>query len=233
METAAADGQFQKAVDSIDGMLKIRDEAGKVQSGLLPQSPQIAIEQPSSVEYQRKILASLADESGGTKGELVAVLPRQWEFKKDPEEKGILGRWYLPDSTDAWAPIDSTLHWDAQGYQDEHGWSYSGMAWYRVQCAVPAVPKDKPLKLTLGGVYNHGVWLWVNGVLRPFEVGRKGRTGYYDSQAPLEADVTDLVRPGESNTFAVLVDTEPPGRNPRGGLHRRAFLWTPRAEAPK
>ena len=227
-ENAAAEGKFHEAVDDIDRMLKIRDEVAHVQGGLLPQSPKIAVEQNSSAEYQRGVLAALADEAGGTKGELVAMLPRQWEFKKDPEEQGILGRWYLPGSTDGWAPIDGTLYWDMQGYQDERGWSYTGLAWYRAECDVPASVQGKPVRLTFGGIYNHGVWVWVNGVLRPFDAGKKNRTGYYDTQTPVEADVTDLIRPGERNSIAVLVDTEAPGRSPRGGLHRRAFLWTPR-----
>ena len=92
---------------------------------------------------------------------------------------------------------------------------------------MPADAAGKPVRLTLGGCYNAGVWLWVNGVLRAGE-GKRGRLGMLDDLTPIDYDVTDLIRPGETNTIAVLVHTDPPGRNPRSGLHRRAFLWTPK-----
>jgi hypothetical protein len=228
MEEAAADAQFRTAVEWADRMFALREEAEQIQTGLLPRTTQLAADHSSSVERQRAIFEKLAAQAGGMTGELIAVLPRQWEFKRDPEELGILEQWYLPGTGSGWKPIDTTLHWEAQGYQDRKGWSEPHMGWYRTSVEVPAEARGKTLRLTFGGVHNQGVWLWINGVMRYFDAGRKGRLGFYDNLSPIEADVTDLVRPGQTNHIAVLVDTEAPGRNPRSGIHRRAFLWSPR-----
>lgn len=228
MEDAAANGQFQTAVNWADKMFALREQAEQIQTGLLPRSTDLAASQSSSIEYQRTVLQELADKAGGTEGELIAMLPRQWEFKQDPEDLGVLQEWYDPANVDGWKPIDTTLHWEAQGYQDNKGWSQPYMGWYRTTVDVPEDAKGKPIRITFGGIYNQGVWLWVNGTLRHFDTGDKGRQGYFDDITPIEADVTELIKPGETNQIAVLVDTELPGRNPRSGLIRRAFLWTPR-----
>jgi hypothetical protein len=54
------------------------------------------------------------------------------------------------------------------------------------------------------------------------------RSGAPKSKYPFDVDVSDLIRPGEKNSVAVLVDLEIPGRSVRGGLHRRVFLWSPK-----
>ena len=228
MEEAAADGQFQTAVQWADKMFALREEAETIQTGLLPRTTDIAADQSSSVESQRAVYQALADEAGGTHGELIAMLPRQWEFKQDPEDLGVLQEWYEPGKIDRWQPIDTTLPREVQGYQDRKGWSQPSMGWYRTTVDVPADAKGKPIRITFGAIYNQGAWLWVNGTLRHFDTGRKGRLGFYDDITPIEADITDLIKPGETNEIAVLVDTELPATIPKSGIIRRAFLWTPR-----
>jgi len=58
-----------------------------------------------------------------------------------------------------------------------------------------------------------------------FEMDRHWRLGHHDIRTPIDIDISEVVRPGETNRVAILVKTEMPGRNPRGGLHRRSFLW--------
>ncbi len=228
METAAAEGQFAEAVRHADTMLAMREEAESIKHGLIPFSSDIAKNHTSSVEYRRDTYQTFADKMNGPTGDLVALLPREWEFKTDPEDMGILYRWYLPGVETGWKPIDTTLYWEAQGYQDKKGWGYWGKAWYRTAFDVPPAPEGTEYRLTVGAAYNIGVWVWVNGVLRPFELTRHWRLGFQEDTAPFDVDVTDLIRPGETNHVAILVETEIPGRNPRGGLHRRVFLWSPR-----
>ena len=48
-----------------------------------------------------------------------------------------------------------------------------------------------------------------------------------DTLPPLDIDVTDHLKPGKINTIALLVNTNAPGRSTRGGLYRRAFVWSP------
>jgi hypothetical protein len=226
-ENAANEGDFAKAVSELDRMFAFRIEAGKVQTGLLPETNELGAGHSSSAERARQHYASLLERMNGTRGSLVAMLPRDWDFKTDPQDVGTLYEWYLPNVETGWRPIDSTLNWEIQDFQDERGWSYAGPAWYRTQFDVPADASGRPLRLTLGGVYNAGMWVWINGVLCKAD-GKRGHLGMLDDLTPVDCEVTDLIRPGETNTVAVLVHTEPPGRNPRSGLHCRAFLWAPK-----
>ncbi|MCA9443614.1 MAG: hypothetical protein KC964_22630, partial [Candidatus Omnitrophica bacterium] len=74
------------------------------------------------------------------------------------------------------------------------------------------------------------VWVWVNGERMNFKMDRHWRLGYHDVRTPIDIDISKVVHPGETNRLAVLVSTGMPGRNPRGGIHRRSFLWEAKAE---
>jgi len=221
MERAVARGQFQEGVSRADAMLSIRDELSEIDPALLPHTPEWCRNSKTTLEWHRALYQRLADRAGGRKGELVALLPERWEFRLDPEDIGVIYQWYLLDSGEAWDEIDTTSYWQAQGYQDERGWGYSGNAWYRTSVAVPATVADSRLRLTVGGVYSTSIWIWINGVLVFHRTGQNPRD-------PFDLDVTNHIRPGETNHVAILVHTGEPGRNPRGGLHRRVFLWSPR-----
>jgi len=221
MEHAVARGEFPEGVAGADAMLAIRDEVAKVDPALLPHTPEWCRNSKTTLEWHRNLYQKLADRAGGRRGELVALLPRQWEFKLDPEDVGVIYQWCLPGKGEPWDEIDTTMYWQAQGYQDEQGRGYSGNAWYRTHFLVPETAKDRSLRLTFGGVYSTGLWVWINGVLVDHRTGQNPRS-------PFDLDVTDRLRPGETNHVALLVSTGPPGRNPRGGLHRRVFLWSRR-----
>ena len=133
----------------------------------------------------------------------------------------MIYQWYNADSGQPWEEIDGTLYWDLQGYQDERGWAYAGKAWYRSEVFVPREAEGKPLRLTFGGVYSTDLWIWVNGMLVDHRAMQSTRT-------PFDIDVTAHVRPGEWNCVAVQVGTITADRSPRGGLYRRAFLWSPK-----
>jgi hypothetical protein len=232
MEEALADADFQKAVDWTNRMLALRDAVCAIQSGMLPHTADFAKDFRSTLEWHRTLYKDLAAKAGGDQGELIANLPRTWEFKKDPTDIGTIYQWYLPENQDGWGPIDTTLYWEAQGHADERGWGYHGKAWYRTQFEVPADAAGRPLTLTLGGVYyqedyDRGVWVWVNGRLMTGERTRLHPMRGLNGLKPFHIDVTGDVRPGEVNTVAVLVHTDPPARFPRGGIHRRSFLWSP------
>ncbi|MBI3117504.1 MAG: DUF4838 domain-containing protein, partial [Candidatus Hydrogenedentes bacterium] len=221
MERAAGRGDFARAVAWADKAQGLRDDVAKVDAALLPHTPEWCRESNGSIEWYRKTYQSLANQAGGPEGELIALLPATWEFKTDPEELGVIYQWYLPESGQPWAPIDGTLYWDIQGRQDAHGWPYAGKAWYRASVFVPESAKEKPLRLTFGGIYNTGIWVWINGQL----ADHRSRQ---DTRTPFSIDVAGHIRPGEMNTVAVLVNTITADRSPRGGIYRRAFLWSPR-----
>ncbi len=228
MESAVVEGDYAAAIAAGESMLALREEAATIRTGLIPNSPEIAVAESSSLETHLKIYRDLQDRVSGAKGTLVALLPRTWDFKPDPEDIGTLYQWYLPGVETGWKPIDVTQSWETQGYQDEKSWNLWGKAWYRTEFDVPPASEGIAYRLTFGGVYNTAVWVWVNGVMRPVQSDAPTRSGAPKSKYPFDVDVSDLIRPGEKNSVAVLVDLEMPGRSVRGGLHRRVFLWSPK-----
>jgi len=233
MESALEEADWKGAIASVDRMFALRDAVTAVEPGLLPNTPDWAKDFRSTMEWHRTRYEGLAAKAGGTEGELIGVLPREWSFKKDPKDMGVIYQWYLPENTEGWAPIDTTRYWEAQGHADETGWGYWGKAWYRTAFDVPKDRADDTVMLTIGPAYNgadhdRGIWVWVNGRLVDWEMDRHHRLGYHDVRTPIHVDITADMKPGEENTVAVLVHTNTPGRNPRGGLHGRSFLWTPK-----
>ena len=221
MEANAARGEFAGAVAKAEAMRAIRGETATIDSALIPYTPEWARDHRSTLEWFTKSYQSLADRCGGAMGDRVALLPSQWEFKTDPRDVGTLEEWYKPENGGKWDTISDSVYWEAQGYQDKTGWPYAGKAWYRGAVDVPANAAGKPLRLTIGAVYSANLWIWLNGTM----IDHRARQ---DAGTPFDIDVTTHVRPGETNRLAILVDTIPADRTPRGGLHRRVFLWSPK-----
>jgi len=223
MEYAAADGRFREAAECVDEMLRLRAEAGKVDPRIIAPSEEIRLlgHPYSTIEYYRSVWQDMAEKAGGAKGELIALLPRLWEFNLDPNGDGQIYQWYLPDVGGRWRDIDTTLNWHAAGYHNDRGAGYSGKAWYRTSFYVPPEAAGKKLTLTFGGVWTNGIWIWMNGFLTQYLTG-------FSSKQPFEVDVTGHVNPGAINTIAIMVDRDTLDREQRGGMYRRVILWAPR-----
>jgi Glycosyl hydrolases family 2, sugar binding domain len=220
MEETVATGDFSGGVREADEMLRLRGELGKIKSSLIPVTPEWASKGNGALEWYRKTYENLAERMNGVRGSLVAMTPRRWQFRKDPDQIGTFDQWYLPEAKGGWAELDTTMYWEAQGLQDRRGYGYAGQAWYRTVVSVPAGAKGKSLRLAIGGLYGTEMWLWVNGLLA-------GHRAHVNARDPFDIDVTTWVHPGEANHIALLVETLPADRNARGGLHRRVFLWSP------
>lgn len=217
MEYAAAGADFAGAVDSADAMLRIRTELGDINPVLIPVTPEWCAKGDASLEFHKAIYLELLERTNGTRGNLAAMTPRAWDFRKDPEDMGVLEEWYLPGAKGPWEPLDTTLYWEAQGLQDSKGYGYTGKAWYRTSVEAPADVANKQVFLTIGGLYSDKVWIWVNGFL----VDQRMRQS---TKVPFDVDVTSQIKPGVSNHIAIQIETLAPDRNARGGLHRRVFL---------
>jgi hypothetical protein len=219
MEEAAAAGDFPGAVKCADGMLAMREELGKVDDSLIPATPEWCCDGNGALEWHRKVYEELARRVDGTTGALVAMMPKVWDFRIDPDDMGVLDEWYKADTPGPWDKLDSTLYWEAQGLQDECGYGYAGKAWYRGSVDVPDL-SGKPIKLAIGGGYGEKMWIWVNGMLVDQRLKSK--------KMPMDVDVTSQVRPGQVNHVAICIETLTKDRNARGGLNRRVFLWSPK-----
>jgi hypothetical protein len=220
MEETVANGDFAGGVRQADEMLRLRGELGKINPSLVPVTPDWANKGNGALESYRRTYQELANRMNDERGRLVAMTPRRWQFRKDPEQFGTFQEWYAPAAKGRWDELDSTLYWEAQGLQDSQGHGYAGQAWYRTSVSVPATAAGKPLRLAFGGVYANELWTWINGGL----VNHRARL---NSRGSFDIDVTSYIRPGETNHIALLVETLPWDSNARGGLHRRVFLWSP------
>ena len=79
---------------------------------------------------------------------------------------------------------------------------FSGEGWYRTFASIPADWKSKRVWLKIGGVNAQG-WVWVNDE----------QVAWVDSTCgTYKYDVTDFVRPGESNKVVVQVSNDWPSR---------------------
>lgn len=172
------------------------------------------------VEWEKKRMEGAAAKTGGTEGELVALLPEMTRFRTDPFDDGRYQRWQEP-STDlsSWKTLATTSGWDTQGLQDDKGHPYTGLAWYQLDVSVPKSTTGKAVFLHGLGVLNEA-WVWVNGRY----AGHRPYLGPWGRPHTLEMDVTKLLEPGRNNriTVRVLCNWDVWGAN---GIYERMFLY--------
>jgi hypothetical protein len=163
-------------------------------------------------------LEEIAAKKNGETGKLVAAMPLEVPFKRDPFNEGIVGGWDEPGvDTTNWDTRNTYYTWDQQEEPlDEAGHQYDGYGWYRFTFDVPADLQGRTIRFYCGGVINEG-WVWVNGQY----VGHKDHKLWWGRPHDFDMDITSMVKPGEKNTLAIRVfnDAE------IGGLYRRGFVW--------
>ena len=65
------------------------------------------------------------------------TLPVTWQFKKDPDDKGLEDKWYQQAPDESWIPIETDEFWTHQ----PQGKGYYGAAWYSVEFTLPDIVK--------------------------------------------------------------------------------------------
>jgi hypothetical protein len=181
---------------------------------------------------RQKYYQSLADMTSGKTGDLIALLPEKAAFRTDPHDDGLFEEWYQPHAVGAgvsaspngWKPVSTTRPFYVQGYEDAQGHPYIGHIWYRLKVDVPASAKGKKVIL-YAPVVETEAWCWVNGQY----VGHRPYQEAYVRPAPMEFDVTDMIRPGETNVIAVRVSTSLAAAQAASGILSRMFLYAPKA----
>jgi hypothetical protein len=221
MRRGADEGRYGEALAWTGRAQRDRDQMAAIDPALLPNTPDwVAQSACTSLEGMRRIYKDLADRVRGELGDLVVMLPETWQFKTDPFDDGLIRRWYLPNSGGEWQELKTTLYWENQGHQDEAGRGYVGLAWYRTAFNAPSEAAGRPLRLAFGGVYHREIWVWLNGVL-----------AYYSdkqpSVRPFDIDVTEHIRPGQTNYIAVRLKSAGVYNRAQGGIYRRVFVWSP------
>jgi beta-galactosidase/beta-glucuronidase len=170
-------------------------------------------------------LRDLADKLDGTSGHLVAPLPLDTSFSRDPFNEGVLAEWYAPDFDDSgWGTENTFYTWDQQDEpMDAAGHDYDGYGWYRAELHVDKRFAGRTVHLHCAGALNEA-WVWVNGRY----AGHRPHRLWWHGDREIELDVTDLIHPGRANTLAIRVwnDAE------IGGLYGRGFLYSPSGGKP-
>lgn len=162
----------------------------------------------------------------GEKGKRVTVMPEVARFRTDPFDDGRYDRWQDADHDDSdWRTIRTTAGWEPQGEMlTEDGQPYLGLAWYRFDVDVPALPEGQKVHL-FGPAVISSAWVWVNGEY----VGRRKWMNCWYRPQHMDIDVTPGLKPGQRNqiTIRVRAESEAWGSN---GIYERMFLYTPHAE---
>ncbi len=214
MSALAATGDFAGAARAAARMMRLRGELYKINPFYIWYDE---ARYHSGVWYwgvndRKKYYRTLADKLSGETGNLVAMLPERAMFRTDPNDDGIFAGWYKPDLDEtAWRLILTTKPFYAQGYSDEHGHQYVGYIWYRLNVDVPKAAAGKTIMLYAPVV----------------ETGHRPYKEAYIRPAQMELDVTDAIRPGETNVIAIRVSTSLSEAQCASGLLSRLFLYTP------
>lgn len=171
--------------------------------------------------YKQRAETRLA-QTDGTTGELVAELPLEMRFRRDPFNQGVIEQWYGEEvAVDAWETRNTyDLLEQQEEPLDDEGHFYTGYVWYRGTIDVPAAFEGREINLLLEGLINEG-WVWINGQY----VGHRPWARWWSHSAhPAEFAVRRLLRPGQRNTLAIRVLNDP---DEVGGLYRRGFFYAP------
>jgi hypothetical protein len=216
MEAADDLCNYAECLKQAQRMLDLRKEINE-----LSQTPtMMAGEYAYTTEDRMKEYRGWLEKINGEKGELITVLPEKALFRTDPNKsEGFFFGWYQPElNEEEWKPILTTK---AQGWADQRGFNYTGMAWYRMWVDVPPVAEGKKVLLLVPGEVEEA-WCWVNGEY----VGHHPWHSVWWRDFTHEFDVTEQIRQGRRNqiTFRVLCNEQMFGMS---GIFRRMLLYTP------
>ncbi|HET6803844.1 MAG TPA: TIM-barrel domain-containing protein [Frateuria sp.] len=130
-------------------------------------------------------------------------ISRHWRFAPDPHGLGLDQHWFAPGFDDGgWKPVRTDLSWQEQGWSGDQG-----LGWYRTSLHLPA---QLPAHLYLYfGEVAQDYRLFVNGIEVPHSHVQWPRR-------LTTADVARYVRAGQSNVFALRVQSGKRG----GGILR-------------
>jgi hypothetical protein len=189
---------------------------------------------PGEVQQYDELLPFTA----GPKGHLVAKLPLEWAFRRDPADVGAKEGWerQAPDlswwngqsdprsvasrqaNPGHWELVRSDVYLQAQGLVTPDFQSYTGHGWYHADVELTAEQAAGELRVRFPGLFNE-CWLYVNGE----PVGHREFKGVWwlnDYRFEWDVPLAGRLRPGRN---AVVLRVFNPHH--MGGMFRRPFLY--------
>jgi len=183
-------------------------------------------------------LAKLTD---GTQGRLVAKLPLEWSFLRDPNDSGLAhgvarqtadltywkahgkeltgyARKAYPPLT--WEQVSTALYPQAQGILHPDGQSFTGYSWYKTGIDLKPEQLKGPVHLRFPGLFAKA-WLYVNGRLVQYRP-QEDMWWFNDYSFSWDVDVTGYLKPGYND-----ITVRNYNNHHLSGMFRRPFLYTP------
>lgn len=193
------------------------------------------------IQQYRDLLA-LTD---GSRGELIAPLPLEWAFRRDPNDTGLprgfayqpadltfwhenKGRYASPESrkdypTTEWESLRSDLYAQAQGVLHPDWQSFTGFLWYKTDVTLTADQLATRVHVRFPGLFNEA-WLYVNGGLVAYRP-QHPMAWHNDYRFEWDVDLTGHLKAGQNDITLRVHNTWH-----NGGLFRRPFLYAPDGE---
>ena len=190
---------------------------------------------PGEVQQYRELL----EFTSGAKGTLLAKLPLEWAFRRDPQNAGLaqgyaakpvdLSYWNAnkdkltpanrKDYPDQWEVLRTDLYIQAQGIRHTDRQSFTGYAWYRTEVQMAAQAKAGAVHIRFPGLFND-CWLYVNGQEVAHRDMKNPIWWLNDYKFEWDVDLSGKLQEGK-NTLALRLN------NPHhfGGMFRRPFLY--------
>jgi len=159
------------------------------------------------------------------RGELAAGCPDQWDFLIDTTDVGEAVGWFRDGPLGGnWQKIRTrTASWSDQGLH-----YYKGLAWYRVQVAIPERFEGRTIYVWFGGV-DEKAKVWLNGkLLGQSDAEGPGLPGVRGAFRPFEFDVTKAVRFGAMNSLVVKIANHQLNELGTGGIVAPVMFWSPK-----
>ena len=150
----------------------------------------------------------------------LVVLPEIWKLKLDPRAVGETENWAAPELDDGerngWQEASTWNFIESQGYGSSR--LIDGDFWYRLEFRAPDFPAGEKVLLRIGSLDDEGA-VYLNGVkVADRQMGKDGHSW----DRPFAVDVTEAIKPGQSNLLAVHgYDAEG-----AGGIWRPSALYT-------
>jgi len=127
-------------------------------------------------------------------------LTRGWEFRTDPEGRGLAERWHAgPFPATAWRTINARDVWEKQGFE-----GYDGYAWYHKDVLVPAEWAGHAVDFVSNGVDDE-FDLYVNGTFVGHKGDRSSELGSV-SRWRTVVPIQSAIRYGETNSIVLRVN---------------------------
>lgn len=190
---------------------------------------------PGEVNQYRELLPY----TNGTKGSLVKKLPLVWNFRRDPNARGVAENWPGQPVDDSawrelpqpltlqarhqlagqWEPLRTDLYAQAQGVIGTDHQSYAGLAWYHTEFTLNSSEASSALRVRFPGIFNDA-FIYVNGQLLGQRQLPHALWWANDYRFEWDVELSGHVKPGV-NRLDLQLDIA----NHFGGIFRRPFIY--------